>query len=311
LDEERIEGQAAEETQETAPEAEVQEPAGAEPEITLSEDGDLDIPDSFWDDEKKPEEPEEGKEPQRADYYTPESFAEAYRNGQLDEGKIDPKIIEFYKAVAGVERRRQEAEALQRQATERAPKPQQRPQPSWEQVMEAAKIRATTHYLGIKPEEFDEFDERHKAARLMAVNEIREYGAAQERQEAQARQAWESRVAGVSNLIAEYRQKTPEIDEIANRFFPVWRQNLTMRQHEAVNYILSRGNETQVRQLFEKVIADYGAAKAPQRKAAPPEVMGTKGSESESSRGMVDVSNLAGLSMEDQAEFLIKNKLVV
>jgi hypothetical protein len=314
LDEERIEGQETGEAQEGAQEAEVQESgaeSGTEPEITLDESGDLNIPDSFWDDEgtpedKKPEEPEEPK----PGYYTPEDFAKAYQSGQIDESKIDPAVADYYKRVAAVERQRQEAEALRRQAVERAPKPQPRPQITIDQVMEGAK-RMASQWLGIKPEEFDEFDERHKAMRLMAVNEIREQAQAAARQETEERRAWEARVAGVSNVIAEYRQKTPEINEIANRFFPAWRENLTVRQHEAVNYILRQGNEAQVRQLLDKVIADYRALKNPPRKAAPPGVMSARGSENEDSpQGVVDVSNLGGMSPEDQADFLIRNKFI-
>jgi hypothetical protein len=179
--------------------------------------------------------------------------------------------------------------------------------------MEAGKIHAAKNYLGIKPEEFDEYDDRHKAALLMAVNEIRELSQAQEQQIQQAQQAHQARVAGISNIWAEYRQKTPEIDEIGVRFFPAWRRNLTMQQHEAVNFILKEGNETQVRQLFDAVIADYKASKAPKGKqaaVAPPPVIGA-GNAGDENAGMADAGSLGDMSPDEQAAWLIKHKFVV
>jgi hypothetical protein len=318
LDEERVEGaEGTGETQGAAQETEVQEQQGAgqgaEPEITLGEDGGLDIPDSFWDDApaQGPEKKEEGPEPA---WYTPEEFAAAYESGQIDEGKLNPAILDYYKLALGVEQRRRDAAEIQRQAAAQAPQPRPRPQVTWEQVWEAGKMRAA-QYLGIKPEEFDEFDERHKAARLMAVNEIRESSQAAARREAQARQAWEGRVAQVARIHSEYRQKEPEIDEIANGFFPAWRQNLTVGQNQAVERILEQGDDAQIRQLYDLVIEGYRAFKNPPKAQGrgappPPRVMSAGGAEGEA-QGMADAAKLAGMSPEDQASWLMQNKLVV
>ena len=321
MDEERIEGTEGAGTQgawEAAQEAEVQEQQGtepgAEPEITLGEDGGLDIVDSFWDD-AKPEPQEEKKEEEpRPAWYTPEEFAAAYESGQIDEGRLDPAILDYYRMALGVEQRRRDAAELQRQAAARAPQPQQRQQPTWDQVWEAGKIRAA-QYLGISPGEFDEFDERHKAARIMAVNEIREHSQAAIQREQQARQAWEGRVAMMSNVYAEYRQKVPEMSEIGGRFFDEWLMNLPIRQHQAAQHILGRGSEQQVRQLLDKVVADYRAVKNPpkaQNKETPPppSVMSAGGTEGEA-QGMADASRLGDMSPEDQAKWLMQNKLVV
>jgi hypothetical protein len=324
LDEEqRAEGTQGTETQGTregAQETQAQEPEqqgrqGAEPEITIGEDGELNIPDSFWGDAgPEGQEPQEKKEQEapKPDYYTPEGFAEAYEKGQIDEKRLDPSVLDYYRLVSGVEQRRRDAEELRRRTVESAPPQQQRPAASWDQIWEAGKILAA-QYLGISPGEFDEYDERHKAARVMAVNEIRDRSQAAARQEREGRRAWESHVAGVSNVYAEYRQKVPELDEISERFFPAWRRNLTVRQHEAVGQILSRGNETQIRQLFDAVIADYRAFRNPPRKespAPPPGVMDAKGADGGEPRGVADVSKLGGMSPEEQAEFLISNKFV-
>jgi hypothetical protein len=307
------------------PEAELQEQPGAsEPEITLDDSGELNIPDSFWEDVTPEDKTPEEKETPKTDYYTPEDFAKAYQSGQIDESKINPAIVDYYKSVAAIERQKQEAAEIQRKAQAQLPPPPQPPQspppPTWEQVMEAAKTLAATKYLGIKPEEFDEYDQKHQSARIMAVNEIREMAQAQVQAQAQAHQAQiqaqqvqQARIAGISNIYAEYRQKTPEFDEIGQKFFPEWRRNLTMQQHETVNYILGQGNEAQVRQLFDAVIADYKAYKAPKKPAgapAPPEVI-SAGNAGNEAQGMADASKLGDMSPDEQAEWLIRNKFVV
>ena len=316
MDEERTEGtEGTGETQGAAQEAEVQEQQGAGPgagpEITLGEDGELNVPDSFWD-ETPAQEPEKKEEEPKPAWYTPEEFAAAYESGQIDEGRLDPAILDYYRLALGVEQRRRDAAELQRQAAAKAPQPQQRQQPAWEQVWEAGKIRAA-QYLGISPGEFDEFDERHKAARIMAVNEIREHSQAAAQREIQARQAWEGRVAVMSNVYAEYRQKVPEMSEIGGRFFDEWLMNLPVRHHQAVSRILGQGSEQQVRQLLDKVVADYRAIKNPPKAQKetppPPGVMSARGTEGED-QGMVDVSKLEGMSLEEQADFLLKYKFV-
>ena len=312
MGEERIEGQEGQKAPETAPEAGVSEHR-EDPAITLDESGDLNIPDSFWD-ETAPGEPARGEETGedgRPAHYTPEEFAEAYRSGRIDESRIDPAIADYYRAAAAVERQRRDAEALRKQAMERTPPPPEQPGLSWDQVMEAGKLLAA-RYLGIKPDEFDEFDERHKAARLTAVNEIRERARGIAVRERQAEEARAARIAGISNIYAEYRQRVPELDEIGEKFFPEWRQNLTVRESEIVRTVMERGGEGQIRALFDKVIADYRAANAPKRKTAPPppDVMRASGGEETERAGMADVSKLGGMSPEEQAEWLIKNKFI-
>jgi hypothetical protein len=318
LDEEKTETQETP-AEEPSKEAEAKEQPGGE--ITIDDSGEIDIPDSFWDDaaqpepapkEPTPEKPEKPEE-QKPSYYTPEDFAKAYQSGQIDESKIDPAVIGFYKAAAAVERQKSDAAELQRQAMETSQPAAQPPALTWNQLMEAGKVLASK-YLGIKPEEFDDYSADHQTARLMAVNEIRERAADQARQGETDRRAYQARVAGISNLYSEYKQKEPEFDDIGEKFFPLWRQNLTMKQHEAVNRILSQGNEAQIRQLFDVVIADYKAGKEPKKKetaSPPPPVISAAGTEGEGARGMVDISKLGDMSPDEQAEWLIKNQFVM
>lgn len=282
--------------------------------ITLDESGELNIPDNFWDEpgEQAPDPaPVEATEPAEPDvteptYYTPEEVAEAFAAGNVDPEKLRPELRDYYAAIDAKTRQRAEAERVQQELARQQPQAQASAPVSWEQLMEASKVLAAKNYLGINPEEFDEFDPRHAAARNIAMQEIRDRAQAMYQQQAYQQR----RYAEVANVYSEYTQKVPEFYEISERFFPVWRENLTVRDHRAVDEILASGDPEKLRKLFDRIVTDYQAGRKKQVAApAPPPVMGTAGAATEE-RGVVDAVEFGKMTPDEQAEFLIKNKFI-
>lgn len=337
-----LEKQAGVEPQQSAQEGEVREPQGAQekdvPEsrgtgqITLSEDGTLSIPDGFWDEGGRPETASaagpEGPEakssaspsaPETKDAepgpecYTPEELAEAFVNGEVDPRRLTGELVEAYNAIDAAVRRRAEAQRIEAtmrpQSQPQQPPAQQQPA-TWAQLAEVAKVLAAQHYLGIRPEEFDEFNPQHVAARYTAMQDIRDRANAMAAQQQRVMQV-QSQVAA---LWAEYRQKVPDIDEIGDKFFPVWRQKLTVLEDQRVNEILGSGDMGELRGLIDRVVADYRGKTAPkpaQAREAPPPVMGTAGGSPEGDRGVVDAATLGDMTIEEQAKWLVENKFAV
>ena len=313
--------------------------SGAAGQITLSEDGTLNIPDGFWDVADQPKRgagEEKGLEPgpevpatkpgvlppassgeeSGVERYTPEELAEAFVNGEVDPRRLSGELVEAYNAIDAAVRRRAEAQRIEA-AMRPQPQPQQPPaqqQPAtWAQLAEVAKVLAAQHYLGIKPEEFDEFNPQHVAARYTAMQDIRDRANAMALQQQRAMQV-QSQVAA---LWAEYRQKVPDIDEIGEKFFPVWRQKLTVLEDQRVNEILASGDMGKLRGLIDRVVVDYRGKAAPklaqsaQTREVPPPVMGTAGGSPEGDRGVVDAAALSDMTIEEQAKWLVENKFAV
>ena len=344
-----LEKQAGAEPQQSVQEGGGQEPQGAQekdvPEsrgtgqITLSEDGTLNIPDGFWDvpdhpkqeggEEKGPEAGPEGSETKPdvlpstpsggepgPECYTPEELAEAFVNGEVDPRRLTGELVEAYNAIDAAVRRRAEAQRIEAtmrpQSQPQQPLAQQQPA-TWAQLAEVAKVLAAQHYLGIRPEEFDEFNPQHVAARYTAMQDIRDRANAMALQQQRAMQV-QSQVAA---LWAEYRQKVPDIDEIGEKFFPVWRQKLTVLEDQRVNEILGSGDMGKLRGLIDRVVADYRGKTAPkpaqsaQTRETPPPVMGTAGGSPEGDRGIVDASTLGDMTIEEQAKWLVEHKFAV
>ena len=344
-----LEKQAGAEPQQSVQEGGGQEPQGAQekdaPEsgaagqITLSEDGTLNIPDGFWDvpdhpkqeggEEKGTEAAPEGPETKPGvlpstssggelgpECYTPEELAEAFVNGEVDPRRLTGELVEAYNAIDAAVRRRAEAQRIEAtmrpQSQPQQPLAQQQPA-TWAQLAEVAKVLAAQHYLGIRPEEFDEFNPQHVAARYTAMQDIRDRANAMAAQQQRAMQV-QSQVAA---LWAEYRQKVPDIDEIGEKFFPVWRQKLTVLEDQRVNEILGSGDMGKLRGLIDRVVADYRGKTAPkpaqsaQTRETPPPVMGTAGGSPEGDRGVVDAAALGDMTIEEQAKWLVDNKFAV
>ena len=141
MDELEKQARAGVEPQQNVQEGEVREPQGAQekdvPEsrgtgqITLSEDGTLNIPDGFWDvadrpkqeggEEQSPAAKDEGSEAKPGaspsapgakdaepglECYTPEELAEAFVNGEVDPRRLTGELVEAYNAIDAAVRRR-------------------------------------------------------------------------------------------------------------------------------------------------------------------------------------------------------------
>lgn len=286
--------------------------------ITMDESGELNIPNSFWDDDDVAETDPE------APYYTPEEVAKAFENGDVEPERLRPEVRDYYSAIDASARRRADAQRIQQEM--RAEMPQQAPQPApavsptistkeqWAQLADAAKALAAWNYLGISPDDFDEYDPNHTAARNMAMQEIRERAQVMYREQEAAvqRQAQTQRKAAeVANLYAEYRQKEPEMDRIGDELFPAWREGLTVREYKAVDEVLASGDVGKIKGLFDRLIADYkkgkGAPRASRAVQAPPSVEGAVSAGAEDG-GVVDIKDFGSMTPDEQAAFLIENK---
>jgi hypothetical protein len=139
--------------------------------------------------------------------------------------------------------------------------------------------------------------------------------AQQQRAAVQAQVQAQQWAAQVNGLYGEYRAKVPEIDEIGEKFFPQWRQNLTKKEYDAVEAIFNSKDIGQTRRLFDRVIADYRKGKEKKEKPAggssPPPVVNAAGTGGDSEqRGMANLKDFGDMSPDDQAAWLIANKFV-
>jgi hypothetical protein len=325
------------EVQEAVQEAEVQEQAGANesPEITIDQSGELVIPESFWDPEPQIKAaepaPEPPKTPEPAAHYTPEELAEAFISGSIDTEKLKPELAEYYKAIDAATKRRGEAERARQEMLRQVPpapqsqasQPQTMSRESWGQLTEMGKVLAAKNYLGIKPEEFDEFDPKHVSAQNAAIAELRERAqqiahvqAQQQSRQVQVAQMMRARQAEIINTVTDLRQKTPDFDTIDKDFYPKWRDGLPVKEYRAVEEIVNRGTPAQIRDLMTRVIADYRKSKDPSgatpkaaASVAPPPVI-SAGNAGDEHQGMVNVADLGSMSADDQVSWLVKNRFV-
>jgi hypothetical protein len=333
-------------------------PEQAQPEqgqIMLDENGELNIPDDFWDEgdlkSKKPaaaaeSEPKPEPKPDKttdsgaatgfysnseiADALASGQLADAIIGGQIDRERIPEALRGLYDAMdtavrRSTEAKRIEAEIARRDAETAARQAQQAQQtqaqpPSWEQLVHAAKVVAARNYLGISEQEFDEFNPKHIAAQQAALQDIRERATALARQENYVRQV----KANFANLWAEQKTKVPDLDEIGERYFPQWRENLSVREARNVDAIISSDDMGKIRSLIERVVGDYRKSKNPARPPAgtaanainatktPPAVMSAAGGQpDEAGPGFVRVDNLGNMSIEEQAAWMVRNKFAV
>lgn len=322
--------------------------APGESQITLSESGELDISDNFWDEHPKEpaRTPQTPTPEQPAAHYTPEELAEAFINGNIDETKLKPELTEYYKAINAIAQRRQEAQrqaqlrqaqlqqAQLQQAQQQTPQTQpEMSKESWARLKEVGKIVAAQRYLGIEPGAFDEYDPNHVAAQNMAMIELREQAqqmaqtqriqqAQQDRQAQMAqqmRQQAQAKNAEIINILNDVRQKTPDVDfnEVNEKYFKEWRDNLSVKEYNGVKQIMAMGTPAQIRDLVTRVVADYRKSKgqpssvknAKTNAAVPPSVI-KAGNAGEERKGMANVSDFGGLSPDEQVQWLIDNKFV-
>lgn len=306
-------------------------------EIFLDEKGELHVPDSFWDDvneemsgEKLPipgEEPEPAAPASVAAVYTPEELAEAFYSGKIDVTKLTPELMPYYQAMDAAARRQAgAAQVMQQMQAQQVPQvqpeqmqhvqqvqPQATQQEKVQQLMQVGKAVAAQYMLGIRPEEFDEFNATHNAALSVAIGEITRQAQAMQVQQIEAQRLQME----FANMYASYKQKEPELDFIAERYFPAWREGLTVKENAAVDEAIYSRDMNKIKGLMDRVVADYKKAKggavsanrAQQSRPQPPQVVGA-GNVGDPPAGHLDFSALGEMSPDQQAAWLIKNKFV-
>ena len=149
--------------------------AGTAGQITLAEDGTLNIPEGFWDEVDRLKQENEGESPAAKnegteakpsispsapeakeaepglERYTPEELAEAFVNGEVDPRRLTGELVEAYNAIDAAVRRRAEAQRIEAEMRPQQQPPAQQQSATWAQLAEAAKVLAAQHYLGIRP----------------------------------------------------------------------------------------------------------------------------------------------------------------
>jgi hypothetical protein len=294
-------------------------PAG-ENDITLGEDGELSIPDSFWDDmgldagteKPEPAHPEpahpEPAHPEPAPapvaHYTPEEFGAAFAAGTIDEARLSPDIAKFYSAAMAKVQPPQAPQMPQQQPA--AMTPQQ-----YTMLRDAAKRVAAKNYLGINPDEFDEMDPSHLEAQRFAMGQIQtraqEIATARAAEAARAQQL----ASEIGSLDAEYRQKDPEFFEKHESVMRHYIQRMPYSAAVEAIWAIQTGDIANIKKFLNDVYQDYKKGRpAPVRPApvTPPAVMKAGGGPAENKNtGVVDAEELTGMSPDEQADWLLKN----
>jgi hypothetical protein len=306
-----------------------QEQAGQESPITIGEDGEINVSDSFWDEPAAAAEtkaPEGGEGAKAAEpvvpastppaaYYTPEEFGAAFAGGNIDETKIPPNLAEFYKAAMAALPAQTQAPVVQPQRVQAPAQAAMTPQ-QYTQLREAAKKVAAQNMLGIDPADFDEMDPGHAEAQRFAMGQIqsRAREIASERQA----EAWNAqRLANeIRTLDAEYRQKDPEFFAKHEVLMNNYLDRIPSREAAEAVRAIQIGDVAGIRKFMDGVYRDYKkagtvtAGAVPAAKAPPP-VMKAGGSQEGRSAGFADAEDLAEMSDEERAEWLIQNKFAV
>jgi hypothetical protein len=293
--------------------------------ITIGEDGEVVVPDSFWDDiSEAPKAPEPAKpepvqpEPAPA-YYTPEEFAAAFASGAVDEAKLRPEVAEFYKAA--VKQGAAQAPAPVPQAPAPTPAtqaPAAMTPAQYAQLREAAKKVAARNYLGIDPAEFDEMDPSHAEAQRFAMGQIQ--ARAREIASARADEAARANMlaAEIGSLDAEYRRKDPEFFAKHEALMLDYMERLPYKSGAEAMRAIQTGDVAGIKKFLDGVYQDYKkqsapvtAPVAPAAKTPPPAVMTASGSSEGVSAGLADAEELADMSDEERAEWLIRHKFAI
>jgi hypothetical protein len=305
-----------------------QEQAGQESPITIGEDGEISVSDSFWDEPAaaaEPKAPEGGEGAKAAQasvapaYYTPEEFGAAFAGGTIDETKIRPDLAEFYKAAMAAQPsqpaqapRPQSVQVPRVQAPARAAMtPQQ-----YTQWRDAAKTLAAQNMLGIDPADFDEMDPGHIEAQRFAMGQIqsRAQAIASERQ-AEAMNA--QRLSNeIRTLDAEYQKKDPEFYAKHEALMNNYLDRIPSREAAEAVRAIQIGDVAGIRKFMDGVYRDYVGARTARPASqpvakTPPPVMKAGGSQEGGSAGFADAEALAEMSDEERAEWLITNKFAV
>lgn len=298
--------------------------------VGLGEDGTVTFAKDFFDDdfgpfaETEPEaEPEPEPEPEPV-YYTPQEMADAFGSGSVDLEKLRPDVRDYYNAIMA---RQPETPKVERPM----PVPMPAPQPvDLGALREAGKKVAAQLYLNIPEGDFDEFNPEHQQAQQIAMMEIRDRALAMNRQHMAQLQEAHAAMAQAERLKVDYQRtyeafgrENADIDMRAlDSFYGEWRSGLTVKDAAEVDAALKSGDLGKVRMVMSRMANDYrsrakgggGTAQATKEARpaakAPPKVEGSGGGEAKDEAGVMDISKLGEMSLDEQADMLLKLKIV-
>lgn len=301
LEEELPQDPASEEPQEASEPEESPEPQ-EEPEFSLSPDGELKI-----------REPEVRKQTEEKKYYSPDEIKDIGIE-KLDPNKIPPELVPFYKSMQAdytrktqaVREREKELEALrsQPQPEVHPEQPQMTEQQARDLFFEAAKERAAA-LLGIKVDDFDEYDARHMSYLTVASQEL--YGIAQK--EAERRTALTEKKRRYDELLGKLREEEPHYDEI-NAWASVYLEQLPYKEYSKYMRTFNEGTIEEIGEAIQQIRkAWYREKQGTRPKETPPKVE-TGSTAEEIPPKRMTTANFARMSDEEKADFLRTNGYV-
>lgn len=301
LEEELPQDPASEEPQEASEPEESPEPQ-EEPEFSLSPDGELKI-----------REPEVRKQTEEKKYYSPDEIKDIGIE-KLDPNKIPPELVPFYKSMQAdytrktqaVREREKELEALrsQPQPEVHPEQPQMTEQQARDLFFEAAKERAAA-LLGIKVDDFDEYDARHMSYLTVASQEL--YGIAQK--EAERRTALTEKKRRYDELLGKLREEEPHYDEI-NAWASVYLEQLPYKEYSKYMRTFNEGTIEEIGEAIQQIRkAWYREKQGTRPKETPPKVE-TGSTAEELPPKRMTTANFARMSDEEKADFLRMNGYV-
>jgi len=305
--EENLQDPVSEEPQEPSePEQSQEESPEPQSEYSLTEDGEIVIREP---EAKQPELPEAPK----PEYYTPEEIKDIGIE-KLDPNKIPPELVPFYKSMQAdytrktqaVREREKELETLrsQPQAPVHPEQPQMTEQQARDLFFEAAKERAAA-LLGVKVEDFDEYDARHMSYLTVASQEL--YGIAQK--EAERRTALTEKKRRYDELLGKLREEEPHYDEI-NAWASVYLEQLPYKEYSKYMRTFNEGTIEEIGEAIQQIRkAWYREKQGTRPKETPPKVE-TGSTAEELPPKRMTTANFARMSDEEKADFLRMNGYV-
>lgn len=304
LEEELPQDPASEEPQEPEELEEPEESPGPqeEPEFSLSPDGELKI-----------REPEVRKQSEEKKYYSPDEIKELGIE-KLDPNKIPPELVPFYKSMQAdytrktqaVREREKELEALrsQPQPEVHPEQPQMTEQQARDLFFEAAKERAAA-LLGIKVEDFDEYDARHMSYLTVASQEL--YGIAQK--EAERRTALTEKKRRYDELLVKLREEEPHYDEI-NAWASVYLEQLPYREYSKYMNTFQNGSVEDIGEAIQQIRKAWYREKQGTRPKETPPPVETGSNAEEVPPKRTSLKAFAKMDDEEKADFLRTNGYV-
>jgi len=263
------------------------------------------------------------EEPEGQPQYTPEEIREIGLD-KLDPKRLPPELLPYYKSLQGDytrktqqladERRILEAAKAKGQAEPAEEAPGERQPETLQQaegfkvIVEAAKKLACTQFLGIEPEDFDEFNIEHSTALQTAMRRLEiEASRKADQEQLIARQ-----VSDFSTMCAQYRETVPEFDDIANRYFPQWMESKPYRKYNEIIGVFKKGSIPEIKKVIDEVISEWRNEKGGKPRDTIPAVESARGTSLVGSprQGSGTARSLGEMTSDEQAEWLVKNRLV-